>query len=172
MRYLKNALLVFVLLLVFGFDHDSAHGQTRATVGETQAKIDSVWDGLEPTIEQEQLRYFEMTGRYFQGMPSHFSTPDGEKDGAYPDGWFRHPTDQQYRWEDFGIPFERYPFVIWIDVYAGPEGPGYVVCVQAFIQKGLYEKCRNYGPEALRAHDWDGGLDKTREAATARGRGQ
>jgi len=168
-RYLKYLLIVSVLLIV-GFAPHAASGRTLATVEETQTRIDGIWDGIEPTIEQNQLRYFNMTGRYFQGMPSHFSTPNGDTDGAYPDGWFRHPTDQQYRWEDFGIPFDKYPFLFWMDVYHGPEGPGYVTCLQVIIERALWEKCRNYGPEALRAHDW-AGLERVRENEAALSRG-
>ena len=39
-------------------------------------------------------------------------------------------------------------------MYSGPEGDGWLMCIIVDIKKQVWEKCHNYGPEALRAHDW------------------
>lgn len=120
------------------------------------AAIDELIDSLWPYLVKEQAAYREMTGRYFQGLPTHF---DGELPedgyGLYPSGWYTHPTDQQYRWSDFNvIKFDRASFVMQIDTYNGPEGTGWVACYRLQIKKTPWQRCRNYGPEALRNTDW------------------
>lgn len=151
------ALLFVVSVFVLGPAHSTAYGRgLAASVEDVQTGIDAGWDESESGIVQAQADYYAMTGRYFQGLQTHFSIPDGESVGDYPGGWFTHPTDQQYRWDDFkGLKFDRLNYSARIDVYSGPEGDGWVMCVQVDIKKNAYEKCRNYGPEALRGHDWE-----------------
>jgi hypothetical protein len=118
------------------------------------AAFDEAIAGWFPWLAARQREYREMTGRYAQMLPSHLEPPaDGS--AGIPDGWFKHPTDQQYSWPNLdAIRFEPMPFDIRIDVYDGPEGQGYVTCFQVQIKGSMYERCQNYGPEASREHDW------------------
>jgi hypothetical protein len=103
-----------------------------------------------------QKEYFDLTGRYAQMFDSHLGGPI-PADGAHqlPSGWYAHPTDQQYSWNDLNaIQYEPLPVAIVINQYAGPEGPGFVTCFRMGIGGAIWQRCRNYGGEALRASDW------------------
>lgn len=118
---------------------------------EIDAKIDLFWAWL----VQREREYFEMTGRYCQMLPSHLSYIPTGGEHAYPDGWYNHPTDQQWSWDDLNaIQYEPIPFAIHIDVYSGPEGPGFVACFTMGIGGAPYRMCRNYGPESLHNQSW------------------
>ena len=151
-------LLIVYLLLLMVWQPQAAMARSPEAVNraDTLALVDAAWDALEPDFITAQKDYYAMTGRYFQGLRSHRGdVPDADSGGDYPSGWLTHPTDQQYRWSDFGLKLEKMEFEIWIDVYDGPEGPGWVACVNVYTKKEYWQKCRNYGPEALRSHDWE-----------------
>lgn len=121
---------------------------------EIDEKIDLFWAWL----VQREREYFEMTGRYCQMLPSHLSYIPTNGDHVYPDGWYNHPTDQQWSWDDLNaIQYEPIPFAIQIDVYSGPEGPGFVAC----FTMGIMQRCNSYGPNASRETPW-----KTLEVGT------
>jgi hypothetical protein len=129
--------------------------EIQAERGDLQLEpITQVIDEWLPWMEKQQEGYLEMTGRYAQMLPSHFATPaDGRS--SIPDGWYRHPSDQQYSWQDLeAIRFEELPVSIRVDVYDGPEGIGYAACMRIQVGGQALEKCANHGPEALRNHDW------------------
>ena len=89
------------LVLTFAF-FANVNGSQPSNVRTVTESIDTVYaESVEPELLSKQREYYTMTGRFFQGLDSHFSTPDGEAAGEYPDGWYTHPTDQQYRWKDF-----------------------------------------------------------------------
>ena len=117
-------------------------------------RIDALIDGLWPIWVQQQLAYREMTGgRYFQGLLTHSRTPAGDD---YPDRWLDHPTDQQYRWADFGgLRLSPMSFAVRMDTYTGPEGPGWVACIRAVDRGQTWQCCINYGPEVSRNTDWE-----------------
>ncbi|MCW4004964.1 MAG: hypothetical protein NWE95_13755 [Candidatus Bathyarchaeota archaeon] len=103
---------------------------------------------------QRQREYYGFSGKYAQMLITHYLLP---ADGIhqYPDGWFNHPTDQQYAWPDLNaIQFEPMPVAIHIDVYNGPEGIGFVSCFSLLLSGFPYQRCVNYGPEALRNRPW------------------
>lgn len=103
---------------------------------------------------QRQHEYYSFSGKYAQMLRTHYMLP---ADGIhqYPDGWFNHPIDQQYAWPDLNaIQFEPMPVAIHIDVYNGPEGPGFVCCFTLLLGGIPYQRCVNYGPEALRNRAW------------------
>jgi len=116
-------------------------------------EIDEKIDLFFGWLIQQQREYRDMTGRYCQLLSSHSAIPaNGEH--LYPDLWYAHPTDQQYSWEDLNvIQYEPLPFEITIDVYSGPEGPGFVSCFEIDLG-GIWRRCKNYGPEAARNTFW------------------
>jgi len=121
---------------------------------EILSQIDQRIDELWPVLTKAQTEYFAMTGRYYQALWSH-STPPSIVSAKYPDGWYTHPTDQQYRWSDISIiKFEEMPYQMKIDVYDGPEGAGYVASYRFQEKDYVCEKSRNTGPEALKGSDW------------------
>lgn len=127
----------------------------RSDADQLRAEIDKLVDSLWPTLETQQEKYRAMTGRFFQGLPSHMGQLPKDGGGEFPAGWYTHPTDQQYRWSDIRvIQFSPMSFDLRIDVYDGPEGVGWVACYQVEIDKDPWEKCRNQGPEALRNSEW------------------
>lgn len=126
----------------------SAESPVPAEVDDT---INLFWSWL----VQREREYFGMSGKYCQMLPSHTSgIPSGGKH-FYPDGWYNHPTDQQYSWNDLNaIQYEPLPFEIAIDIYSGSEGPGFVACFSLGIGGQAWTRCKNYGPEALRNLEW------------------
>jgi hypothetical protein len=115
---------------------------------------DTINDVFWPWLLQRELDYYAITGKFCQMLPSHITTIPTGGAHEYPDGWYNHPTDQQYSWNDLNaIQFEPIPFAITIDVYRGVEGPGFVACFTMRVGSD-WQRCRNYGPEALRNHDW------------------
>jgi hypothetical protein len=105
-------------------------------------------------LTDKQIEYISLpANRYAQMLPSH-SQPPADGVHEYPDGWYNHPTDQQYSWADINaFAFEPLPFVISVDQYAGPEGQGFVVCFTMRIDGVDWRRCINRGPESLRNSD-------------------
>lgn len=118
---------------------------------EVEGKIDQNWWWM----LDKQLQYFELTGRFCQMQWSHETIlPAGEK-GEYPDGWYKHPTDQDWSWDDLSaIRYEPLPFAIKVDVYDGPNGVGFVACYRMSIDGAPWERCKNYGAESSKGHPW------------------
>lgn len=117
-------------------------------------EVDQIIDAWFDWLIQRQVEYYRWTGKFCQMLPSHYTIP---ADGVhlYPDGWFAHPTDQQFAWPDLNaIQFEPIPFSITIDVYAGTEGIGFVACYRMLISGQLLSRCQGLGPESLRYHGW------------------
>jgi len=135
--------------LVFALNPQPSY-QTSPIPEEVDQAIQTFWDWL----ELRQQRYFSSAGKYAQMFSSHLTIP---ADGVhqYPDGWYSHPSDQQYTWDDLqAIQFEPLPFAITIDVYDGPEGPGYVGCFTMGLGGQLWRRCVVYGAESLRKREW------------------
>jgi hypothetical protein len=102
-----------------------------------------------------QLEYYNLSGNFCQMFWSHEILPAVEK-GEYPNGWYKHPTDQDWSWDDLAaIRYEPLPFAIKVDVYDGPNGAGFVACYRTIINGVPWERCRNYGAESSRAHPWE-----------------
>lgn len=132
--------------------------QTGSSAIMSESPIPAVVDEtivifLEWLIDR-QVEYRDLTGRYAQMYPSH-SIPPADGVGAYPDGWYTHPTDQDFSWDSFNaIRYEPMPVSIRIDTYNGPEGLGFVACFDLSVAGDTWSRCVNYGPEASRAHGW------------------
>jgi hypothetical protein len=106
-------------------------------------------------LVERQREYLSFSRSEFaQMLPSHTVLPtDGSHE--YPDGWFAHPTDSGWSWDDLqAIQFEPLPFAIQIDVYSGLRGPGYVSCFYIGVDGQVWERCVNYGPDGYRSHSW------------------
>ncbi len=143
---------VFLLVTATPDFHQLPPSLQIGKVDDPKAPVsaDDAIDRLWPWLVAREREYFEMTGRYCQMLPSHISAVSEGAQG-YPDGWYSHPRDQQYSWEDLKvIQYEPLPFAIRIDVYDGIEGKGFVAC----FTKGDVRRCKNYGPEAMRNTSW------------------
>ena len=148
-------------LFILDLDKKIKKGQAGAVTHLAMINAD-----LPPEIDQtvgvfmawlvgRELYYQQMTGKYCQMLPSHLAAIPADGIHEYPDGWYTHPTDQQYSWDDLdAIQFEPLPFAITVDTYHGPEGPGFTACFLIVLSGSPYQRCVNYGPEALRNRDW------------------
>lgn len=100
--------------------------------------------------------YFNTHGRFFQALDSHTTPPDDGKLIA-PDQLSAGPTDQvekdDYLWQQLALD-PALPYSSRVDVYQGPEGWGYVLTVSAVLDKQLWERAVNTGPEAWREQPW------------------
>lgn len=137
-----------LLLLLWGFL--PARAQADPVLAMVDDYVSSIWPGL----VQAQSDYYSLSGKYFQGLPTHTTIP-GDGGTAYPDLWYGHPIDQQYTWQDLnGIPLEAHPCSFQIDTYSGPEGSGWVLTASVSVGGSIYSRAWAYGPEALYNSDW------------------
>jgi len=120
--------------------------------------IDLVVDSHLPRIATYQATYaLNHSGRYFQGLWSHSTTPD-ESSSTPPDQLTGRPTDQledfNAMWTEVRIGLGRLPCRIRIDVYNGPQGQGYVVMFETSRLGAVYARAINVGPETWRESGW------------------
>ncbi len=122
-----------------------------AILGILDQHLPQVWE----RVQRVQAAYFEQTGRYIQGLPSHSVIP---ANGAQvcPDLYLTFPSDFPATWQDTNVlPFSPSAYSYRVDVYSGPYGEGYVFCVQTTIDGATFEQCYNHGGELWRAHEWE-----------------
>lgn len=123
------------------------------TRDEILAEIDSRLASRFPEITAAQAAYFDVHGRYAQGLETHSQAPaDGTE--AAPDRVSASPSDQAASWSDLGSLPASMLSRLRMDAYEAPEGHGYVVVSEVRIAGTLWRKAVNVGPEPWRAHDW------------------
>src|SRR3989304_6835515 len=119
--------------------------------------FDSRLDALLVKLQTFQSDYASLhNGRYYQALLSHSAVPaDGLETNV--DRLSFRPTDQA---EDLSLLFaltalpDHAPFAFRVDVYAGPNGAGYMVIAQSRIAGQLWERTLNAGPEPWREQGW------------------
>lgn len=131
------------------------------TVAQVRDRVDAWLVGIWPTIRNRQIAYHATHGRYWQGILTHASQPD-HNTGSFQDS---EPDDdrlsfkirgQNESWKDIlpEITATPIPTAIFIDVYDGPSGQGFVATVIVKFRGELYKRRQNYGPEDRFTHDW------------------
>jgi hypothetical protein len=127
-----------------------AGGDPYIVLTQIDADIEVIW----PVIMERQSQYFEMTGAYFQGVPTHDDPPaDGYTE--IPDNFTESLSDQPYTWNDIHIlPYEPIGYSVAIDVYQGLSGWGYVARFSVTFDGIIYQRAINYGPESERSFQW------------------
>lgn len=134
------------------------------TADDVKARVDlwvtANWDA----IVQKQEDWLTSHDVYWQGLITHTSPPRHARqtDGAIEaDRLASHPTDQADSWLNVwpGLNGVKLDFAIWVDVYNGPSGIGWVAALEFEFDNGdgtidLWRKAWQYGPEAWRVHDW------------------
>ncbi len=124
------------------------------------------WDRDVMTFEAD---YYRSRGRYYQMLWSHTDTPDTTLLTARtaPDNLVTRPTDQTETavdlWTATRLPLDT-PYRFRVDVYEGPRGHGYVITLQTEVNRQIWQKSINYGPETYRNTDWHAVIEE-REAA-------
>lgn len=123
-----------------------------ATLAPTavQGRADSRETTLKPAIVSRQNTYFSTHGRYFQGIAWGNIVPSDGSDAA-PD-LTRKPGYQLESWSDVfpGVFSATEPSRMRIDQYVGPQGAGWVLCMEVGAAVDQYERCENFGPETRR----------------------
>ena len=126
-----------------------------ATLKQIQTKAENFWALYGPEIISRQNAYLAAHGIYWQGLQSHGTLPDDGVETA-PD-LTNKPTDQLERWLDFfqgySIP-ATWPIAVRIDVYDGPLGKGWTVCLRFTKNGATWERVWNFGPETSREKAW------------------
>jgi hypothetical protein len=118
--------------------------------GDFEAINQHIDKELIPWMVKRQDEYLARYGHYFQGLPTHSIAPTDKAE--YPDRWFDYPTDQPISWgQSKMIPYEPMPYEMRVDVYDGPYGRGWVLC----LKREKLERCINNGPDGTFDHDWE-----------------
>lgn len=107
---------------------------------------------LLPIIQARQAAYFESKGKYFQGLRTHNSLPDGSSD-ASADRLTSRPSDQEDDWTGFNMSSLNSRFAVTIDCYSGSAGSGYVINIFIKVGQNVFIRKIGVGPEN-RDVDW------------------
>lgn len=117
------------------------------------AEVDQVMSAWLLTIAEVQAAFLAQHGRYGQALWISSETP---RDGEYvvPDQIGAHPSDQPV------TPLSMLPVPpasticnVAVDVYASPQGQGYVVRYRIIVAGQEWEKAVAYGPLPM-GHEW------------------
>lgn len=129
---------------------DEARAKGVSLIDVVDADVEKLWR----VILERQYQYNDMTGGfYFQGLQTGPVPAIGEKTPFV--DWWRSPMDQAYKWTDIAIvPIMDLPFAIAIDVYDGPQGRGFVARFLVRVEKTVYSRSLNEGPETWHNTDW------------------
>ena len=106
-----------------------------------------------------QETYRAAHGRYWQGLIFHTVIPEATTTkwgDLIPDRLTVKPSDQAENWLDFLPELEGIAVAaaLWVDVYDGPQGHGFVANLAARYNGTLYHRAQNRGPETWRTQDW------------------
>lgn len=135
-----------------------APGDGKATPGPEKVKsdVDAALSDHLAKLLAFQVEYFNAHGRYFQALDSHAAPPEDGK-LTEPDDLAKGPTDQDeksaYLWQQLELD-AALPYSSRVDVYHGPDGLGYVLTVSVVLDKQLWERAINTGPEIWRERPW------------------
>jgi hypothetical protein len=99
-------------------------------------------------------------GKFFQGLltfsslPAHTTTQSADK---LADRLTAKPTDQSLSWADAFPEFNTELFAAGakVDVYDGPIGKGWWIVVYVKHNGIVYHRCKSFGPDKSRDHDWE-----------------
>jgi len=123
------------------------------TVEQVQQMIDARLNAQLNRIRSAQAAHKDEHGRYWQGLPTHAEPPRDGSD-VDPDRWNDKAPGHSLSWRDIGGVSNRMMSQMWIDIYNGPQGKGYVVTLR--FRHGLDEWTRsiNTGPETFKEQPW------------------
>lgn len=95
-----------------------------------------------------QRNWFDVHGRYFQGLPSALVIPE-----YYADSHVNliAPTDQLDGWADLGLLQLTVPVQFWCDMYQAPDGHGYKVLCLVRVNDHIWANQMHQGPEFYRS---------------------
>lgn len=128
-----------------------------APSGQLATRLQTFAQSILNDFTTRQEAYRASRGRYWQGIKTPALTPLAGAPVA-PDLTLR-PTDQAESWAAAGVPLPaQVEASIRVDVYQGPGGWGYVICLT--IRTAVAEtwhRCFNVGPETWRTHTWQRG---------------
>jgi hypothetical protein len=131
------------------------------TLLEVKDKVDNWLSSRWPTVVAREATYASNHGgQYWQGLWTNVNLPshdDGADDGdEIPDNLVSHPTDQSETWLDLFPELENVPVpaALWIDVYNGPIGRGYIANVALKYLGVIYHRAQNVGPETWHTTGW------------------
>jgi hypothetical protein len=149
-----NRSLIFVLFVSSWFTAQAAN------LSQTRTRIDTWLVNRWPTITNRQALYLANNGRYWQGLITHSAVPAHTTtvtNNAAPDRWTFKPTDVDLNWADAfpgGWSNEAVSAAIKFDVYAGPQGQGWIGTIFVRFNGTLYDRAANWGPETWRTYGW------------------
>lgn len=129
------------------------------TLAKMRDAIDTFLANKWPTIVARQQNFYANRGRYWQGLKTHIVCPahtNGQDGSKAADRFDDGPTDQFSTWLNVFPEWvsELLPCCIWIDVYKGPDGEGWVANVEATHEGVMYRRSQNVGPESHRTKPW------------------
>ena len=99
--------------------------------------LSTIW----PELLSAQIEYHALAGSYFQGLRTTGDIFAG------------CPTDQAMSWAGI-IVLPPLPMTMWIDVYDGPHGQGFVVIMEVTDKGQTFRRSANAGPESWRKQPW------------------
>jgi hypothetical protein len=162
MRDLCLPLIALIAVLTAVLFTVPALAQTSEVLPPICLEVDQWLDANLVEITKRQQLYFDQQDSYWQGLSTHTVEPhyqEGEtkEDKAIePDRLTEKPTDQQAGWLDIFPEFEteKMPVLMIVDVYDGPEGPGYTIRLSILYRNLQYQRAIQFGPERWREHSW------------------
>lgn len=125
------------------------------SLASTQAAIDTAMSTLLANIDSAQATYYASHGRYWQGLISHLTIPNGSSVAA--NNLSATPTDQVVTWDTFmGVNKPgTIPASITVDVYQTQTGAwGYVKRVLFVYQGAIYSTATDSGADPANNVPW------------------
>ncbi len=103
---------------------------------------------------EKQEKYFESASKYWQGIQFHDTIVTDKEERAAE--ITRKPVEQEEDWETMKFDFPKtFPCTLQVDIYDGPSGKGWALTGRVRINKIIYRRTMNYGPEEWREFPWD-----------------
>lgn len=150
MKKIMLALVLFVL----AFAVTIPVGASQPAYPDELLYIDAQLTVFLPRLDAFEAQYYAQQATYWQALSSHNTPPEGV---APPTDMNAIPTDGTLSlavmWDYAALP-EAIGWSWRVDTYAGPDGDGYVLTVDATVGADVWRKSINTGPDTWRASDW------------------
>ena len=105
------------------------------------------------SVADAQASFLDEYGYYWQGVSPTSEIPISGN--PLPVDPTVHPSDSDFSWATIGISLpEEMDVAVRVDSYLCPDGPGYIVAGDVFVNGNHWRKVENFGPETWRSTDW------------------
>lgn len=126
----------------------------NALTAPFKSELDTLFNDFCVEMEAKQKAYFAEHSRYWQGIETHDKPQSKEKKAAPKKS--KKATDIAETWSDMKVTLPAsMPCSLSVNVYQTATGEWGYTCDALAVEDGVkYGKCKNYGTESGREHDW------------------